>query len=392
MLRSFKYRIYPTAEQQASLAQQFGCVRWIYNLGLDLKIKTYQEEKKSLSCFSLINQIPKLKEEFDWLKSCNAQSLQTSLVNLDNAFKRFFREKKGFPKFKKRSNRKSIKYPQHVYIDFESSQTKIPKLGLVKTIFDREFQGLIKTCTLTQVHSGKYFLSILVEDSKEIPVKPAIADATTLGIDLGLTTFATLSDGTKIPNPKHHKKLDKRIRCLQRRLSKKQKGSINRNKARIKVARKSEKVTNQRLDFLHKLSYELTHKNQVDSLVVENLNIAGMVKNHCLARAISGASWHTFETMLKYKCEWYGKNLIYIGRFDPSTKMCSACGTINQSMDLSTRTWQCSCGAEHDRDVNAAINIRNFGLQTQNLITLSPTDRGVEPVEMLSSCSSNGVN
>jgi len=386
MLKTYKYRVYPNAEQEVSLQQQFGCVRWVYNWGLETKIQFYQEYKKGVSFFDLVLMLPFLKEELPWLKDCYSQALQASLLHLDNAFKCFFREKKGFPNFKKRSNRKSLEYASWIQVDFTTSFIKVPKLGLVRAVFDRQFEGKIKTCTLVQVPSGKYFMSIMVDNGKELPLKPDIKCETSLGIDFGINNFITCSDGTKVINPKHHKRLDKRIRCLNRRRSHKQKGSKNRNKARVRTAKKHEKVVNQRQDFLHKLSHQIVCKSQADTIVIENLNIAGMVKNRKLSRALSESSWNRFERMLKYKCDWYGKNLIYIGRFEPSSKMCSSCGTLNQELTLSTCMWTCACGALHDRDINAAINIKQFGLIRQNLISLKPpTDRGVEPAEMSTS-------
>lgn len=370
MLKAYKYRIYPNKEQEKLLSKHFGCVRFIYNWALAKKNETYQKENKSLSCFDLANELAKLKkqDEYIWLNEVNSQSLQMSIRNIDNAFTKFFREKKGFPKFKKKRAEQSFQCPQHSKVDFKNGTLNIVKIPDIKIILHRKFKGEIKTVTISKTSTGKYFASVLVETADTLPKKSSLKEKTTIGIDLGIKHFATLSNGVKIENPKHLNKSIDVLKKAQKRLSRKQKGSNNRDRARLRVAKLHEKIANQRDDFLHKLTYRLTHDNQVDTVAMEDLNIAGMVKNHRLAQSISDASWSKFIELLKYKCDWYGKNLIFIGRFEPSSKMCS-CGTINNNLTLNDRIWTCSnCNTKHDRDILASRNIKKFALQKQNLI------------------------
>jgi len=376
MLRAYKYRLYPNSEQRTAMSKNFGCVRWVYNWALSRKIEAYEKENRSLSIFDLSKELPKLKasEETKWLAEADSQALVMSLRNLDNAFTRFFREKKGFPKFKsKKSNRQSFQIPQRVKVDFEARKIILPKIGAVRAKLHRKFDGKVKTVTISKTPSGKYFASVLVEtDEKPLP-KPEIKYETAIGVDLGLTHFAILSNGEKIENPKHLQKSLKRLKFLQRRLSRKKAGSKRRDKARICVAKLYERITNQRNDFLHKLSIRLIRENQ--TIALESLNVAGMMQNHRLAQAIGSASWSRFVEFLRYKAEWYGRNVVFIGRFEPSSKLCSVCGFHNSELTLDERTWICpSCQTEHDRDVNAATNILKFALQSQNLVGRGPSE------------------
>ena len=376
MLRAYKYRLYPNSEQCIALSKNFGCVRWVYNWALSRKIEAYQKENRSLSIFALSKELPKLKaaEETKWLAEADSQALVMSLRNLDNAFTRFFREKKGFPNFKsKKSNRQSFQIPQRVKVDFEKRKIILPKIGAVRAKLYRKFDGKIKTVTISKTPSGKYFASVLVEtDEKPLP-KPEIRYETTIGVDLGLTHFAILSSGEKIENPKYLQKSLKRLKFLQRRLSRKKAGSKRRDKARIRVAKLHERITNQRNDFLHKLSIRLIRENQ--TIALETLNVQGMMQNHRLAQSIGSASWSRFVEFLRYKAEWYGRNIVFVGRFEPSSKLCSVCGFHNSELTLADRTWICpSCQTEHDRDVNAATNIRKFALQSQNLVGRGPSE------------------
>ena len=388
MLKTYVYRVYPNKEQEILLAKHFGATRFIYNWGLAKKIEEYEKNKKYLSYFDLCKELTILKqqEEYSWLYEVSNPTLQQSLRHLDNAFTKFFREKRGFPKFKsKKNNKKSYSFPLDANIDFEKQRINIPKFqkrnGL-KIRVDRVFQGKIKTCTVKKKPTNKYFIYILVETNDVIPKKPKIEEKTAIGIDLGIKDFAILSTGEKVKNQKNLAKLMPRLRVLQKRADKKKKGSNNQRKANLKVALLYEKITNRRNDFLHKLSHRLTHDNQVNTLCLETLNVKGMIKNHCLAQAIFDVSWGRFNDYLDYKTEWYGKNLIRIGRFEPSSKICSVCGSINNELKLSDREWTIkSCNTHHDRDINASKNILKFALQQQNLVY---TGQGmpVESVEL----------
>lgn len=375
MLKSFVYRLYPNKEQEILLAKHFGCNRFIYNWALNLRKESYEQSGKTISKFELNKMVTQLakKEEYSWLQEVLSQSLQQSIQNLDTAYIKFFKEKTGFPKFKsKRTHRYSYRIPQNVKIDFEEHKVFLPKIKWVNIRVDREFEGQIKSATVKQLPSGKYFVSILVEDGKDYQTKKQIVHANAVGIDLGIKDFGILSDGTKIENPKFLRTKEQRLKVLQKRLSRKQKGSNNRNKQRIKVAKLHEKITNERKDFLQKLTTKLVKESQFDTFCLENLNVSGMMRNHKLSKCIAEVSWCQFIEMLKYKCEWYGKNLVQIGQFEPSTKTCSHCGYKNTELTLKDREWICPvCNTYHDRDINAAINIKNFALSEANLKSFS---------------------
>jgi putative transposase len=365
MFVSRKFRLYPSKEQAILLEKHFGACRWTWNWALELKIKAWQTEKKSLSRYDIQSLLPNLKKapETAWLTEINAQSLQAILAHLDLAYSRFFKLGAGFPRFKsKHGSRASFSCPQNTAVDFYRREIQLRKFEKpIKFRGCRSFVGLVKTATVSKSASGKYFCSILVETGAELPTKVPVTEQGTIGLDLGLTHFAILSTGEKIENPRKLKWAQKRLAHYQRRHARKQKGSKNRNKARIKVARCHERVRNQRLDFLHKLSTKLIRENQ--AVAVEDLAVKNMVRNHCLARSISDASWGEFVRQLKYKAEWQGKTVLQIGRFEPSSKLCT-CGVINRKLKLSDRVWTCSsCGATHDRDILAANNIKRMGLQ-----------------------------
>lgn len=359
--KGYHFRIYPNKIQRDLLFKHFGCVRFIYNWGLNRKIEEYKSIKKAPSCFDLIKEIPKLKDENEWLEEVNSQSLQMALRNLDNAFTRFFKLKNGFPNFKSKKNHwQSFQVPQHYKI--EDNKLFLPKFRTRIKIKDhRKLEGKLKTLTVIKTPSEKFFVSITCEIDANIPEKTRIEEKNTIGIDLGITHFAVLSNGEKIENNKYLKRSLEKLKREQRKLSRKQKGSKNRNKQRIKVARVHEKITNQRGDFLHKTSSRLVRDNQ--TICIEDLVVSNMIKNHRLAQSIADVGWSEFRRQLEYKSEWYGKNLIVIGRFEPSSKLCNVCGKINNELILTDRIWTCDkCGTIHDRDILAAINIKNFGL------------------------------
>ena len=381
MLVAYKYRMYPDEDQREMFLKHFGACRFVYNWSLEQKIKAYGTGKKILTRFDLNNMLPDLKVEFEWLKEVNSQSLQEANKRLDSAFKRFFREKRGFPKFKSRKYPiQSFQVPQNYIIDFDTNQIRLPKIGWVKTTLHRTFEGILKTATVSMTATGKFFVSIVVEDGRKTPKKESFGYDSTIGLDVGITDFVTMSDGTKIDNPKFLRNSIRRLKVLQRRVSQKKKGSKNRDKAKYQVAKRHEKITNQRKDFLHKVSSKIVSENQ--AIAIETLNVTGMMKNHRLAQAIGDVSWSEFFRQLEYKCEWYGKTLLRIGQFEPSSKICNVCGSINRGLKLSDREWTCAeCAALHDRDVNASINIKKFALQDQNLIgVIAPADSRGEPV------------
>lgn len=351
------------------IEEHFGAARFVYNWGLEKKTESYQRESKTLSCFELINALKDLKSEEPWLKLVNSQTIQASLRNLDNAYTRFFREKKGFPKFKSKHNSKqSFQCPQHCSIQWESRTLSIPKIKNIKTELHRRFEGMIKTVTISRSSTGKYYASILVDNHIPIPNKADLDLDNAVGIDVGLSRFITTSRGVTVENPKYFRKSEKNLAYQQYRLSKMKKGSTSRAKQKKRIARLHEHVSNQRRDFLHKVTAKLVGESQATTFCIEDLSIKNMQKNHRLSKAISDVSWGMFFDFLKYKCEWNGKNLLDIGRFEPSSKICSACGAVNKELKLSDRLWLCPCGIKHDRDINAAENIRRMAFQKQNLI------------------------
>lgn len=363
VIRAYSYRLYPNAVQVQAFAQHFGSVRFVYNWALEAKSKAYTERGERVSLFALTNQLPTLKQQYPWLLTVNAQSLQMALRNLDTAFTAFFRKDADFPTFNRKRGRQSFQCPQACTIDWERGTLSLPKIKHIKTVLHRPFEGTLKTVTISKTPTGKYFASVVVEEAGDDPAPAPIQEATTLGIDVGLNHLLVLSDGTKVDNPRHLKQSAKKLARAQKRLSRKQKGSNRRNKQRVRVARLHEKVANQRKDMLHKTTHTLTRKNHATTFCVETLAVKNLLKNHNLARAIADAAWGTFYQFLAYKCERTGKNLIAIGRFEPSSKLCSVCGAIQQDMPLTVRVWTCgNCGSTHDRDVNAAQNIKRFGL------------------------------
>ena len=360
MLKSYKYRLIPTKQQATLINKHIGSCRLVYNLALEVKNYAYNTQRKNITCFDLISQLPELKKECDWLKEIDSQALQQSVINLDKAFTQFFKGYSSFPKFKNKHSGTSFRNPHGNKVEIKNGKISQPKFKEgIKIVIDREFKGEIKNTTISKTPTGKYFVSVLVETGVNLPIKKPIAENTAIGIDLGIKSFIVTSNGLKIDNPKHFKKELKHLKYIQRQHSKKKKGSNNRKKLQLKVALCHEKITNQRKDFLQKLSTELI-KNH-DTLCFETLQIDNMVKNHKLAQAISSAGWRNFVDMCKYKANWNGKNILQIPTFQPSTKICSNCNAINNTLTLADREWLCTnCGTLHDRDINAAINIKNY--------------------------------
>lgn len=356
MYKARKYRIYPTSSQKELIHKHCGSVRFLYNLVLETKTMAYLGSKVNLSRYDLQKQVVDLKKELPWLKETNSQSLQAALLDLDTAYSNFFKGRADFPKFKKKSNRGSFNVPQNVKV--EDGKLIIPKFKEgIKIKLHRDLVGTIKQATVSFTPTGKYFVSILCETKEEIPTKVPITENTTIGIDLGIKDFAITSDGEVFENPKYLRKAQSKLKYVQRKYSK-HKGK----RTKKKLAKLHEDVVNKRKDFLHKVSSKLISENQ--TIALETLAVKNMVKNHNLAQAISDAGWSTFVSMLEYKADWYGKNILKIGRFDPSSKTCSNCGTINKELTLKDREWTCSsCSTVLDRDINAAINIKSFALK-----------------------------
>ncbi|MGB3641545.1 MAG: RNA-guided endonuclease TnpB family protein [Rivularia sp. (in: cyanobacteria)] len=356
-------RLYPSDEQEIQLAQTFGCARWWWNYALNKSIETYKETGKGLSRVALNAFLPTLKkaEETVWLADCYSQVLQATTLNLTTAYKNFFEKRAGFPKFKSKHGKQSIQYPQNVKV--VDGNVKLPgNIGIIKAKIHRPIEGKIKTVTVSKTPSGKYLASILTEVEGENPV---ISEGKIYGIDLGLKHFAVVTDGEKVSkynNPKHLAKHEKNLKRKQKKLARKVKGSNSRNRYRRVVAKVYERVSNSRQDFLHKLSYKLVSDSQ--AVIVENLNVKGMVRNHKLAKSISDVGWGTFTNFLAYKLERKGAKLVEIDRWFPSSKLCSNCFYQIGEMPLDVREWICpNCDTHHDRDANAAQNIRAEGIR-----------------------------
>lgn len=366
MLKAYKYRIYPNQKQAIAFEQHFGCVRFVYNWALALQNRYYKIFGKSLSRSKIQSQLVKKKKtgKFAWLNEVNSQSLLNALLNVHTAFTNFFKSRAKFPRFKsKKIPQRSYQCPQHCTINFEQGIINLPKIKGIKTVFSREFVGNIKTVTISKTATGKYHASILVDTDSILPTPTTIEPSLTVGIDLGISHLLNLSDGSKFDNPKHLAKASKRLSAQQKIFARKQKQSKNHQKQKLAVARIYQKVRNQRLDLHHKITHKLICKNQATSYVLEDLAVKNMVKNRKLAKAINDVGLGQFVTLLTYKANWHGKNILKVNRFFASSKICSHCHHKSDSLPLSVRNWACpSCQTHHDRDINAASNIRKQAL------------------------------
>ena len=355
-LKAFKYRIYPNPSQKKLLEKQFGAVRFVYNTFLRRHIEHYEQTGKGIGFYEQCKELTLLKNqpEYVWLKESNSQSLQYALKSLDVAYNNFFNKRAKFPSFKKKRSRQSFKVPQNFSV--EGDTLKLPKIGKIPIVLSRSIQGETTNVTISMTPAGHYFASFQCEVN--LPDPEYFGD--TIGVDFGLKDFVTDSNGMKVEHPKTLKRSLKSMKRLQKQVSKKKKGSHNRAKAVKRLAVKHEQVANQRNDFLHKLSHKMVVENQ--AVILEDLSLKNMVKNHCLAQALSDSGWSEFVRQLEYKGKWYGCSVHHVDRWFPSSKRCHKCGWINESLTLKDRHWQCAeCKTTHDRDHNAAQNILLFG-------------------------------
>jgi putative transposase len=357
MLKSYKYKLNPNEDQKVLLNKHFGSIRFVYNFFLNERKREYETNKNTINYYDNAKSLTGLKqqEDYSWLNEINSQSLQDSLKNLETAYKNFFRFKKGFPKFKSKHSKNSFTVPQFVKI--QNGKLRIPKFKEpIDVILHRTFSGTIKQCTISKTPTNEYFVSILVETTHTATPKTGKS----IGIDLGLKDFVITSDGFKYKNNRYTKRYQTKLKKAQQHLSRKKKGSNRYQKQKLKVAKLHKKITNSRLDNLHKVSTELI--TNYDVIFLEDLNIKGMIKNHKLAKHIADVSWSKFIDLLTYKAEWNDKQIAKIDRFFPSSKTCNCCGYINQNLKLDVREWTCpSCHTKLDRDLNASKNILKEG-------------------------------
>jgi putative transposase len=367
--KSYKFPIYPTEDQKILLNKHFGCARWVYNHFLRERMDQYQQTGKSDGFYAQSAKLPLLKKEegTEWLAEVSHKSLQSSLRNLDRAYTNFFKKRARFPKFKSRKSKNSFTVVDKCRVSSDTVLFVKFREG-IKANIHREVLGKIKSMTISRTPSGKYFVSVLTE--QEINHLPKTGKQ--IGVDLGIKEFAVTSDNRRYENHRYTNKYARKLKKAQQHLSRKKKGSRGSENQRLKVARLHEKISNCRRDTLHKVSMELVR--DYDIICIETLNVSGMLKNRKLAKHIADASWYTFTEFLRYKCDWYGKELVKVDRFFASSKTCNSCRSVNKNLQLSDREWVCSsCGSVHDRDFNASVNILIEGLKLSSAGTVEYT-------------------
>lgn len=382
MQKAYRFRLYPTEEQREQMTRIIGCCRFVWNRLLEYSSKSYKRRSESHTSYDLNNFIAHtLKPAYPWLSDAPAQTLQCVSADLASAFKAFFRKDAAYPKFrKKHRSKKSFRIPQRGKVDEENSRIYVQGVGWVDAVIHRKAIGKLKNITVTVNPSGTVYASCLFDDDTELPVPAVPERPKVLGVDLNLERLAVCSDGTEYENPRTLKKHEKRLKHLQRMLSKKRKGSQNWKKLKAEIASLQERIANIRKDAIHKMTKSIVCDSQADAIVIEDLNVSGMLRNHKLSKHIQDASFYEIRQQLEYKCLWYGKTLIVADRFFASSRTCSVCGWHNDGLTLRDREWECPvCHTRHDRDRNAALNLGSFGLKA-----LAGDAGDVKPPEMLS--------
>ena len=377
MLRAYKYRLYPTPEQTEFFAKSFGCVRVAYNRTLDYMSMFWIGGGNSVSRFAAQAQVAAMKDCFPWLEEVNSQSLQYAVKQCADGFRNWWEGRSDHPVPKRKDARQSFHNPQHCSVDWTHGSISIPKCRGIRAVLHRPFHGAVKDITVSKESGDRYYASVLVDTAiQEQPRDIVVSTATSIGIDLNCGDIVC-SDGRRFTNPKALRHYEERLRRQQRILSRKQPGSKNRARQKHIVSKCHAKIRDSRRDFLHKVTHELTHDSQVRTVFIEDLNVRGMVRNRHLAKMVSDASFGEFVRQLTYKGLWYGVNVVKIDRWAPSSKTCSVCGHVNHGLKLGDREWTCvCCGTHHDRDYNASVNIKSFGL-----MALPPDRREVKPVD-----------